>query len=210
MNYLNHTTCASFLVGKLARMQKLLGLCGLSSSPPQSRLELDIVTPEFLRGSKAFSVVEHLKAPLKSVISIQWSETEQSEIVIRSHLSAPVFGSIFELRSTSDSETSSINFHSAVDLEQHLSTLAQKAVADHVVKSIPGSMIERTTGSILLASSTELPARQVEVTLQNDRLGLVRRDGSFSAQIFGLWHIKGSSSNETAVELVQKMIDEET
>jgi len=210
INYLNHTNCSSSLVKTIAATQKLLRLSGLSSSPPQTRFTLDSVMPESFRGSEAFSLVEYLKAPLKSVISFRWSETKQYEIVIESHLSAPVFGSIFELRSTPDSKTSSINFHSAVDLEQHLLTLAQKAVADHIATSIPGSTIDRSTASILLASSTEQPARRVEVTLQHNRLGLTRRDGSSSAQVLGLWTIKGSSSSKTAVELVQKMIDEET
>lgn len=210
MNYLNHTNCSSSIVEQIDKMQKLLQLSGLSSSPLQSRSELDCVTPGPSCGSRAFSLFEHLKAPLKSSINFKLSETEQHEIAIESHLSAPLFGSTLELRSTSDSKTSSISLRSVNDLERQLSTLAQKAVADHIVKHIQGSMIEDTTGSILLPSSSEQPAKRIEVILQNNKLGLVRRDASFSAQVLGLWDIDGSSSSRTAVEIVQMSIDEET
>jgi len=95
-----------------------------------------------------------------------------------------------------------------VDLVRQLSMLVQKAVADHIVQSVPGSTLEGITGSILLAPSSEDAAKRVEVILQDDKLGLVSHDGAFSNKILGLWEHDGSTCSKTAVEVVQECIEE--
>lgn len=206
INYLNHKSCTDVLVEKITIVQRLLHLAGLSTSHTASRFELDLLTHEPLSGARTSLLVEHLKAPLRSIVSFSLSSKSQYEIIVKSHMSAPTYGSTFALRSADSSDSSA--FHSVVDLERHIMVLARKAVLEHIVDHMPNSRMEDFARQIILPSSSARTARRVEVSLQKGRLALIERDSFGSATLLAVWHADGDTLGKTVVEFVKESMEE--
>lgn len=206
INYLNHKSCTDVLVEKITIAQRLLRLAGLSTSHTGSRFELDPVTQESLTGSRTSLLVEHLKAPLRSIVSFSLSSKSQYKIMIKSHMSAPIYGSTFVLRLADSSGSST--FHSMVDLEGRIMDLARKAVFEHIVDHMPNSRMEDFTRQIILPPSSARTARRIEVSLQKGRLALIERDSVESARVLAIWHANGDTPGKTVIEVVKESMDE--